>query len=1531
MSSPTRGNITSRYLDNLNENIQTPTRLPLQPTLKYNSNNDLERLAKELNITPSTGFLKSKFESPSATVNSFKTASSNKSSSNNSKNNTPSNKANNNDEEEPSWAKKGYRDVLKMPKSSPFLSSPSNSTSKDSPGYEYLCRIQAIKDWLELMLKEDIDQKPAEMISYVRNGIYLAKLTNVILSEKKSVFMNDSRLQFKHTENINRFFHLEDYLNVPDLFRFELTDLYDAKNIPKVFFCLHALSYILYKSDPNFPVIKNLVNKIDFEGDDIRTANRSLVGSGLPNFEGADASENVNQNSYMNKLITKSPIKAKNTTVISNSTKSDPFRADSTDASKGKTTFQSRLERKQESKPTSSSSTYKQHSLYTPEIEKYTNHVIKLQSLSRGANFRYRMFVDKIILKSYSDEFTQLNSKIRGNMSRMKSIHVHRDEIMIYKNDIIELQSIARKKLRNQQIPQLISSDKYIIQLQSRIRSKRIQTSISTRREGLAKELDTIINFQTLAKMKLIHYKSKTVLEHKDYIEDSVISFQAACRRYLYTRLSSVDATDPNKIIEFQSIIRKNKVINKVDKMRASLTLHAANIKELQTIARGAISRTRVCNTVLVSLLEDQSFDKLFAKVRGNTVRSEMFRKKAELNLVLDKSIIPAQSRIRGVLCRFEKEIKLDDLYYQINEIISLQSIVRGTFIRSDSKSSYRYYNENIAKVIKAQSVIRQALTRKAYKSLISKKNPPLSAIRRFAYLLSDNDGDFEEEMKISDLRESIIEKAKGNEELENQIENLDIKLSLLDKNKITLEDFIKNKKRYGSISRPSKNTTSSTSKSMDKLNKSSRERVDLYQTLFYFLQTKPAYLVRLYNAYTSSESDTEHRKKLEKLICSIFPITNSSVSHHSREEFYFVKLIFSFMENDMVNHSKTVSDITKIQTSFWIDFFLHFNSHTYQRQHLKLIGGKFVCKIIENDQLDFESDPSRIYEAIIEREIKIYGTSDNPRDITPQAAIKKDVVSKQFVSNLVGLRESTAELLSILRNSSDRVPLHVKLVCHKAYKLSQLNFPEKTDQQHLSVAGVIFMKHYVASILQYPENFGIFVPEKEGNARANLKHLSRVMLQVFSMKPFSDNFLKPLNEYLQTTVEATRLLMKSLIQVKDIESEYEFTDYDDIINPERPKLSVTVSNTLQLENILHQNMDIVAPSPDDQLFQTLIKLQEVVGSSGEFLKLTEMGILTLSLNPVTIEESLSDSKARSLLTQAKRAVLYIVRVQDGDNFLEVLISGISKVDEVKFRDIVNQERKENEESKENVKKMPYYKTSLGDLTKLSYHNLKRQALELILKLEAMGELSRRNSYQDLLNMIAIDIRTKDSQRIFRKQQLELSTKTVAKLTTKETFLKNQLNEYNTHVESILSQLQSKPVDKKLFNIIPIFSKQYFYHRELRKNNRLPKFGSYKYSAKKLLDQKIILDFGGLIHRENASSSKLDFMFSCHQVGKFSIEAANGSVAIPGASETISLDDLLFFQYENKEKIHLFNNMVVLDTQNLTGFIFRKFYDIKKD
>ncbi|KAJ9099518.1 hypothetical protein QFC19_005943 [Naganishia cerealis] len=1532
MASPVK-KIALRYLDNINE---TPSR-PLQPSLKHNftprrKGEDLDLLAKQLNVTPSkTDLIKNSYESPSATITSFKSSTSS--------NGSP----------------RKYN--LAAPESSPYLRSPTNSTEKSSPGYEYLCRISSIKVWLESVLGHKISQTPVELISYIRNGIHLAELANIILPTHQSVFKNDTRLQFKHTENINRFFDLLEYLDVPDLFRFELTDLYDAKNVPKVWYCLYAMSYMLHKADLQFPTIKNELGLLDFSPEDIRAANRSLVGSPLPNFSSADSVSSGN-NSYMNRALggsqtmkgMNSPTRSPTQSPVRSPTRSPVSRPISKKEPLPKTTpFSTKL--------TSLVNPFKEapklsFDSFTPpplndinvtssqirELQSYEPEIMKLQALALGAAFRYKMFVDRIMLKSYEEEFLHFVSIIRGNLSRRKTVHRHRDELILYKYDIIELQSLARTKLfKNENNHDLTVHDANMVSFQSIARGAITRNRTSQIMENLLSHESKLSTWQAHAKMMLVHSKAKVVIEHRHEIEPPITILQAACRRVLYERFTkncvAANLSNESTIVQLQSVIRgaisRRTMAYKIKYVKR----FKFPIIELQSIARGGNLRSKLCDGVLMALVDEHDvLSELYAISRGNAVRRKTQNRLVALHSFEDSAITPIQTIFRGVFARFKREILLDDLYSEVHSIIGLQAAIRGFKIRSNHRLMKEYYDRNVEQVVKAQAFIRSTFSRNAYKSLLNMRNPSLAVIRNFVHLLSNSDCDYQQEIELNDLQDLIVEKSKHNEDLESKIENLDVKLGLLDKNKISVEDFVKNKNKYKTF----KPAAAANNNSLDKLSKNARTRIEVYQSLFYLLQTNPVYLMRLYRNMQDNAGSSKALDSLQNLVMLLFPIKNTSIKYHSREEFFLVRFITELMKVE-VGACRNLSDLTKPQCCLWIDFLHNFNNHTYQRLHLKKLIGKHICRITEDDELNFESDPSQIYEDIVRKEVKVHGFSDRPLVLPAPSAIKEPDVSSQFVENLMSLRECVSEILSTLEAVVESVPLHIRIACKYAFDLVKINFPEKTNLQHLAVAGVIFYKHYVGSIIQNPENFGISVRDPFNpsltNPRCenNMRHLNRVILQVFAMKPFTDNFLKPLNDYIASSEASVSSLISRIIDVRHMDTEYNLSDYDDIVSHERPKLTMKVSDMIMFEKLLTKNIDVVAPGNDDQLYSVMLRLDDLVNSADEFVELTEIGQVTLNLSPQTQETSVVDSKVTSLFAQVKRCLLYIIRVQEGSGLLELLISGIKPHHEQLFREIISQEQKENLQSKLNDKKRPYYKTSIGDLLCISYHDLKKMALEKILQLESMGHLRRSNSYQDLLNSMAVDIKTKDLQRVARSKQVDIAMKTVDKLTSKEKLLEKQLADYNTHIDKILADLQLRPKERKLFNVIPIFSKQYFYHRELKKANRLPQFGSYKYTAKKLTDQKILVDFGGMISQYSSNMSKLDFMFSCHQTGKFTIEVASGSVTIPGAVSSVSLDELLDLQYYNSETMEMFDGAVVFDTQNLIGFIFRKFYDIKKE
>jgi Ras GTPase-activating-like protein IQGAP2/3 len=202
----------------------------------------------------------------------------------------------------------------------------------------------------------------------------------------------------------------------------------------------------------------------------------------------------------------------------------------------------------------------------------------------------------------------------------------------------------------------------------------------------------------------------------------------------------------------------------------------------------------------------------------------------------------------------------------------------------------------------------------------------------------------------------------------------------------------------------------------------------------------------------------------------------------------------------------------------------------------------------------------------------------------------------------------------------------------------------------------------------------------------------------------------------------------------------------------------------------------------------------------------------------------------------------------------------------------------------------------------MSYAEMKQTALQNIINLEKMGKITRQNGYQDLLNSIATDIRTKHRRRIQRQNELESTRHTLAQLEEKAEFLKEQLAQYEAVIDQNKKTMQTNKRQHTYRNgsnysskktILP-FTKQYFHVRDLQRSGRMPRFGSYKYSLSRLLEKGIIVGV-----QTGRQSEKLHLTFSSDDVGVFLmvLTSSQYNEDVQTGSEEIKLEDLLQLQY----------------------------------
>ncbi|KAG9622249.1 putative ras GTPase activating protein, partial [Aureobasidium melanogenum] len=156
--------------------------------------------------------------------------------------------------------------------------------------YEYLCHIGEAKEWIEDIIHKQIPEI-VQLEEALRDGVTLAEVVQAIHPDRPIRIFKHERLQFRHSDNIALFFRFLAEMELPELFRFELVDLYEKKNIPKVIYCIHALSWLLFRKGLVDFRIGNLVGQLQFEDHELEAMQKGLdkAGISMPNFSGMGA------------------------------------------------------------------------------------------------------------------------------------------------------------------------------------------------------------------------------------------------------------------------------------------------------------------------------------------------------------------------------------------------------------------------------------------------------------------------------------------------------------------------------------------------------------------------------------------------------------------------------------------------------------------------------------------------------------------------------------------------------------------------------------------------------------------------------------------------------------------------------------------------------------------------------------------------------------------------------------------------------------------------------------------------------------------------------------------------------------------------------------------------------------------------------------------------------------------------------------------------------------------------------------------
>ncbi|KAL1922094.1 uncharacterized protein VTP21DRAFT_10736 [Calcarisporiella thermophila] len=1275
--------------------------------------------------------------------------------------------------------------------------------------YEYLCHIGEAKDWIEACLEEEI-APIVELEEALRNGIILAKLARWFAPPCVRRIFLAPKLQYRHSDNINAFLEAIKKLELPSYFWFELTDLYEKKNVPKVIYCIHALSYLLSRRGLA-PCVKNLVGQLEFADEVIQATQEGLQkhGDALPSFRNISSA-------------------------LSHELR-EPILEDIVDIY-------------EEPEPTEE----EDFDLY------WANHkddIIRCQRLIRTWIAR-QAFLDRQFLHR------QLIPFIIAVQAQSRGV-------------------LARRAFRRR-LHELFDIETFVVKMQARIRGKLAREALRHRLEGLYSLERIAVKLQSRARGALARQELNRKLRVLFHSDEVVVNMQARIRGMLVRR-------------EFSRKLR-------------GLIHSEPDIINLQARIRGLLARKNFAKHLYGLFHVEPTVVKMQACARGVLVRREFGRR---LHGLFDTEtvIMHIQARARGALARREFGRKLRGLFHAEPCIIKLQARARGVLARRSFALQRDHFAADVAKIVKIQSLYRAKLAENAYRQLTTGSNPPVSTIKNFVHLLNDSNFDFDEELTLETHREKVVRLIRENRSLDSHLNELDLKIGLLVKNRISLDEVLKlskrQRRRMSHIIASSKSAHDAVGGvSLKGLDADSRRRLELYQQLFYLLQTQPQYLSRL--LCVLGQSDKVNRT-METIVLTLF-----GYAQNAREEYLLLNLLQSCIREEL----KPVENIQEFMRGnfMFLKLVLHYYRGAKERKYLRDLFAPLINKVLEDDFLDLETNPVEIYKTCINNEESRTGRpTTRPLNVSAEEAVMNDEETKAtFIQHLQRLRVVTEEFLSAILGSLEKMPYGIRLIARELKDALGEKFPDEPESEVMKVIGNFVYYRYINPAIIAPETFDVVERVINPQQRKNLGQVAKMLHQIARGKPFMDGegemFFAPLNSYVLFSAGKFTEWFQAVTQVKNAESYFQMDHFLDITTTRKPIIYISPAEIFSMHGMLMDHLQEVAPLESDPLRIILKDL----GPSPPVDENTQQNDISLTLvDRFASEVDDPDADINRLFVETKRLVLTVIRVQKGSNLVEILTKPVTPADESAYAELERVDDSKGNDTRPG--------SSLH--TAQSFLQLKRHTLENVLRLEAEGRITRENHYQDILNAIATDIRNKHRRRVQRDRELKAIRQTLANLEEKRRYLDEQRQSYYNYIEACMENLKNSRGRRNRY-VLP-FTRQYFHLRNLQRQGKVPRFGSYKYSAARLHEQGVLLAIEGVSERQ---FERIMLTISSDELGVFRVEAAFTGLGISGGVVELRLEDLLQCQFNNVQTMELFDGAARINVNLLLFLINRKFF-----
>eukprot|EP01105_Mastigella_eilhardi_P015960 TRINITY_DN3658_c0_g1_i4.p1 TRINITY_DN3658_c0_g1~~TRINITY_DN3658_c0_g1_i4.p1 ORF type:complete len:766 (-),score=261.93 TRINITY_DN3658_c0_g1_i4:91-2388(-) len=425
-------------------------------------------------------------------------------------------------------------------------------------------------------------------------------------------------------------------------------------------------------------------------------------------------------------------------------------------------------------------------------------------------------------------------------------------------------------------------------------------------------------------------------------------------------------------------------------------------------------------------------------------------------------------------------------------------------------------------------------------------------------------------EQELYELKKGISSSSKHNFQLETDIGVLDRKIELLIKNRTTLEDVLKAK---GDIVNLKEKVVQL---------KNSQE-IEMYGRLFWLLQRKTRYISKIAPLIKLVEIDN----LLQTVMFTLYG------NQYEEEEEHLLLSMFQSVLKQEFSVADGIPNLLRANTAL-TRMLATYTRREPGQQYLKNTLTPLLAKVVTNDGLNLEINPTKVFEAYVnEYESKEGKAFTEERNLTAEQCAAHPKVQEIIAPRLKLIDGTIDHFVAVIENSLDQVPYGVRWITRQILSLVKEQFPDAPRAQMCSVVGGFFLLRFVNPAVVTPTAFMLVDAKLSNIAKRNLTVIAKVLQNVANNVSFGglkEFFMEPLNSMLERCTPRMNNFLERLTEVEDLNEHLAMDRYTELGKSHEITITITLNEMYFVHNLFLQYLDGVAPDEKDPLRMLLQK-----------------------------------------------------------------------------------------------------------------------------------------------------------------------------------------------------------------------------------------------------------------------------------------------------------------------------------------------------